>query len=136
MAPTKLGPGRLSLGAVGSAQEFGAMIASAVLTPEADDDETIDVLSGDQYVDVSDETWTLEGSIYQDYDADSLLLWCNANSGTTVPFVFRPVDGKVLEATGKVLVRSVAIGGDVKTRNTSDFAFKATEVVIGEVTVP
>lgn len=126
----KLGPGTLSLGAVGSTKEFGVALTKATLTPEADDGDTIVVLSGDELIEEGEETWTLEGSVYQAYDADSLIVWCNTHSGETLPFTFRPSTDQPLKATGKVLVRSIAIGGDVKTRNQSEFTFKATDVAL------
>ncbi|NHB85210.1 hypothetical protein G7085_12830 [Tessaracoccus sp. HDW20] len=126
----KLGPGQLSIGAIGSLKEFGVALTKGQLTPEADDGETITVLSGEELIEEGEETWTLEGSVFQSYDADSLILWCNENSGQTLPFTFKPATAQALEAAGKVLVRSIAIGGDVKARNQSDFKFKATDVVL------
>lgn len=126
----KLGPGRLTFGAVGSSSEWGTSISNARVVPEAGDGEVITVLSGDEIVDAEDETWKLEGTVYQAYDAESLLVWANTNTGTEQEFVFVPDDSNVLKVTGRALVRSLAIGGDVKARNTSDFSFKAVDVVI------
>lgn len=126
----KLGPGNLSFGAAGSLKEFGVALTKAELTPEADDGETITVLSGDELIEEGEETWTLSGSVYQAYDATSLILWCNQNSGETMPFTFRPAAGQALKATGNVLIRSIKMGGDVKARNQSEFTFKATDVTI------
>lgn len=126
----RLGPGTLSLGEAGSPVEFGAQITNGRVVPTADDGETLDVLSGDQLRDIGDETWTLEGTVLQSYDSESLLIWCNRNTGTEVAFTFKPVTTQDLEVTGRVLVRSLEIGGDVKTRNTSDFAFQAFDVEI------
>lgn len=129
----KLGPGQLTLGAAGSAKEFGAAVTNTVLEPSASDGEVIKVLSGDELVDAGEETWILKGSLLQSYDADSLLAWCFTNSGETLAFSFTPANGQPLKATGKVLVRAVAIGGDVNARAKSDFSFKATEVAISTV---
>ena len=126
----QLGPGQLTFGTAGTAKEFGAAVKSCRLTPEASDGETISVLSGDEFVDAGAETWTLEGTIFQSYDAQSLLLWANTNSGNTMPFTFIPATGQKVKAAGNVLIRSLSVGGDVKTRNTSDFKFKATSVVL------
>lgn len=126
----KLGPGRLTIGEVGTETEFGTAIRSCILTPEAEDGDTLVVLSGDEVTDSGDETWTLEGTVLQSYDAKSLILWCNQNSGKTLPFTFIPSTEYGLNATGNVAIRSIALGGDVRERNTSDFSFKATSVVI------
>ena len=130
----KLGPGTLSLGAAGSTKEFGAQLTKAALTPSSDDGETLYVLSGDELQDDGEETWTLDGSLLQSFAATSLLKWCFDNSGETVPFTFRPATAEALTCTGKVLVRELAVGGDVKKRNTSDFSFKATEVAMTATT--
>lgn len=126
----KLGPGQLSLGAAGSLKEFGAAVTNTVLEPSASDGDVIKVLSGEELVDEGEETWILKGTLLQSYDNASLLKWCFDNSGTTLPFTFKPATSQLLKATGKVLVRAVAIGGDVNTRAKSDFSFKATEVTL------
>ena len=124
----RLGPGLLTFGAVGSASEWGGQCTAVTLTPSADEGDTITVLSGEELVDDGEETWTLEGTVLQSYDAESLLIWAKENSGTELEFEFLPSSGSALVATGRALIRSLAIGGDVKTRNTSDFSFRATNV--------
>lgn len=126
----KLGPGHLTFGEAGSAKEFGIALTAAEVVPDAKDAEVFEVLSGDEVVDEGEETWTLQGSVFQSYDADSLILWCNQNSGSNLPFTFVPVDGQALQAKGTALIRSIRLGGDVKVRNKSDFKFQATNVVI------
>lgn len=128
--PDRLGPGQLSFGAAGSTTEFGVSVSDAAVVPSSSDGDRLNVLSGDEFVDAGEETWTLEGVLYQSYDADSLLAWCNEHSGEELDFTFVPVTGKVLRVNGRALIRSVKIGGTVKTRNTSDFTFGATNVVV------
>lgn len=127
---TKMGPGQLSFGTAGTLKEFGVSIKNAVLEPSASDGEVIKVLNGDEIVDEGEETWVLKGTVLQGYEADSLIAWCKTNSGTTLPFTFKPSSAKVLKAAGNVLIRSIAMGGDVNSRATSDFSFKATNVAI------
>ena len=124
----KLGPGLLTFGTAGTAKEFGAAVTNTVLEPSASGGEVLKVLSGDELVDEGEETWVLKGSILQSYDAASLLKWCFDNSGTTLPFVFTPRADEDLSVTGDVLVRAVAVGGDINARAKSDFSFKATNV--------
>lgn len=126
----KLGPGTLSLGETGSAREFGAACRNARVVPSASEGDTLVVLSGDETSDEGTETWTLEGTVLQAYDATTLLAWCAEHSGEDVPFTFKPNSDQVLEVTGTCKVRAVAVGGDVNTRATSDFNFK----VIGKPT--
>lgn len=130
VASHKLGPGTLSLGAAGDAKEFGIALSSITLTPSATEGETLTVLSGDELLDDGEETWTLDGTVYQSYDAESIVKWCFDNSGTLIPFTFTPTSDQTLGATGKVMVRSIAIGGEVKTRNTSDFSWQALDVAL------
>lgn len=125
-----LGPGQLTLGEVASEREFGTAIRNARVVPSATEGDTLTVLSGAETTDEGDETWTLEGTVLQSYDADALAIWCATNSGTDVPFTFVPRNDEALQVTGTAKVRAIAVGGDVKTRNTSDFNFK----IIGKPT--
>lgn len=123
VASQSLGPGTLTFGETGTEQEFGGSVTTATLTPEFDQGDAIPVLSGDSIPGELTETWTLGGEFLQTYDAESLLLWCKDNSGSQLPFVFKPRADQPLEATGVVTVRATPIGGDVKTRTTSEFEF-------------
>lgn len=120
MALSKLGPGLLTLGETGSPKEFGAQVSEANLSPEYDSDDPISVLSGDEYAGDETEAWTLSTVLYQDYSAESLHLWLYENAGEEVPFTFVPSKQGALQAKGVVKVRAASIGGEVKTRNTSD----------------
>lgn len=125
-----LGPGQLSIGEVGSLRQFGAAIKSATLTPSVEEGETIYVLSGEETTDEGKETWVLEGNVLQAYDLDSLIVWCAENTGEQLPFSYRARSDKPLTATGTLVVRSIAYGGEVKKRNESSFSFK----VVGKPT--
>lgn len=125
-----LGPGQLTIGETGTLRQFGASVATCKLTPSVADGETIYVLDGSEAAEDDKETWTLEGTVYQTYDLQSLIKWCNDNAGEELPFTFRANNSETLTASGTTRVRSIAYGGDVKKKNTSDFAFK----VIGQPT--
>lgn len=118
-----LGPGQLTLGATGDERQWGAAVRTAAVIPSAEEGDTLVVLDGSETKDEGKETWTLEGSCLQAYDLDSLIAWCAENSGVELPFKFRARSDQPLTATGRVIVRSIKYGGDVKTRNTSDFKF-------------
>lgn len=122
---TRLGPGTLELGDTTSAQNFAALANKVTLEPNIDEGDPIVVLSGDEMSD-DDVTWNLTGEVYQDIEdgATSLLKWCFDHSGDVVPFTFTPKSDAALTITGEVTVRPVAIGGDVKVRNTSPFTFR------------
>ena len=121
----KLGPGFLTFGAVASEQEFGSQVTAATLEPSVDEEDNIPVLSGEEQDGDETESYVLSGSFLQDYSGmTSLLVWCKTNAGTVLPFKFVPNSEGGLQITGSVKIRAVSIGGDVKTRNTTDFEFK------------
>lgn len=123
VASHTLGPGTLTFGETGTEQEFGGSVTTCTLTPEFDQEDNVPVLSGDTIAGELTETWTLGGEFLQSYDSESLLLWCKTNSGKELPFKFRPRADQPLQASGVVTVRATPIGGDVKTRTTSEFEF-------------
>lgn len=121
----KLGPGLLTFGETGSPQEFGSQITNARIEPSVDEEDNIPVLSGEEVDGEETESWILAGSFLQDYSGiESTLVWCKTNSGTVLPFTFVPNAEEGLQIKGTVKVRAVQIGGDVKTKNTTDFEFK------------
>ena len=129
----KLGPGQLTFGETGSPTEFGVRVSKATLTPEVEEGDERAVLSGDIVADDAELKWKLEGELYQDYSAQSLIKWCLDNNGKVLAFTFRARSDQPLTATGNAKIRPVAYGGEVKNRNTSEFEFVATEVAIDVV---
>lgn len=118
----KLGPGQLTFGEAGTESEWGAQVTVCAIEPETDEGDTLNFLDGSSESDETD-SYTLTGTLAQTYDADSLLIWSKENSGERFPFTFRPRGDRPLTVTGTVTVRALKIGGDVKTKNTSDFSF-------------
>ena len=118
-----LGPGTLTLGASGTLKEFAAHTTATSLEPSYSDGDVIDLLDGSVEREQDEETWTLSGTIRQELTASALEDWCLTNAGTEMPFTFKPVNNVEKSYTGTVRVRAVTIGGDVKTKNTSDFEF-------------
>lgn len=119
-----LGPGQLTLGETASEREWGAAVRTARVVPSAQEGDALVVLDGQETADEGTETWTLEGTVLQSYDAASLIKWCADNSGTELPFTYVARNDAALTVTGTVRVRAIAYGGDVKSRNTSDFNFR------------
>lgn len=121
----KLGPGFLKLGVTATIQEFGSQCTAVKLEPSVDEEDNIPVLSGEELDGDETESYVLSGSFLQDYSGmTSLLVWCKTNAGSVLPFEFTPSTEGGLTIKGSVKIRAVAIGGDVKTRNTTDFEFK------------
>lgn len=122
-----LGPGSFVITADGTAKDFSADLTKAALTPSnSSDDPTM-------YLDGSEESstktsWTFEGTIGSDYSEAGLPTWLFDNAGKTFPAKFIPSNEGDQEWDFDVTVSPVAIGGDVKSQNTSDFSFPALNV--------
>ena len=126
----KLGPGSLTFGEVASAKEFASQLRNAVLTPDTEEEDPIDVLSGEQIDGDETYTYTIGGTLLDGYTMESLAVWAFQNKGEVLPFEFIPnadVTG-AMKWTGNAKIRPIAHGGDVKSRNENDFEFK----VIGD----
>lgn len=135
---SKLGPGRLTFGAAGDAQEFGAQTTATAIEPDVDETDPVYVLSGEQMDGEDDYTYNLTGTALQDYSGmTSWIVWCKENQGVTMPFEFIPNNEQGLKVTGTVKIRPVKLGGDVREKNTSDFEFKGVgDYVYTEYTAP
>lgn len=119
----KLGPGQLTLGEEGTPSEWGAAVTEVLLEPDTDEGDALYFLDGSEDSD-EETTWTLSGKVAQSFDQESLLIWAKEHAGQQLPFTFRPRNEGALVITGKVTVRAVAIGGDVRKKNLSDFEWK------------
>lgn len=117
---TALGPGQLTIGETGTQREWGGQTSKTVLTSETNSEDSIPVLDGSNIDGEDTTTYSLTGTVFQDYDAESLVVWTHENKGKTLPFVFEPITGGI-SISGLVKIRPLDIGGDVKKKNTSDF---------------
>lgn len=118
-----LGPGTLTLGETGTLRQFAAHTTATSLVPSYSDGDVLNLLDGSTETEVDEETWALEGTFRQQLETDSIEDWCLAHAGEEMTFTFTPVDAVGKSYTGTVKIRAVNIGGDVKTKNTSDFSF-------------
>ncbi|MGO3662423.1 hypothetical protein [Microbacterium gubbeenense] len=118
-----LGPGTLTLGAVGDMRQFAAHTTATSLVPSYSDGDVLNLLDGSTETEVDEETWALEGTFRQELETDAIEDWCLTHAGEEMTFTFTPVDSVSKSYTGTVKIRAVNIGGDVKTKNTSDFSF-------------
>lgn len=124
MAANPLGPGLLTIGETGTLREFAGQCTAVSLEPSYSDGDVVPFLDGTEDREEDEETWTLSGTLQQQLIADALEDWCLENTGKTMPFTFTPVgDETDKHYSGSVRVRAVTIGGDVKSKNTSDFEF-------------
>jgi hypothetical protein len=126
-----LGPGSLKIGPTGTSQEFAAQLTNVKLTPSYSASDPINVLSGETLAGDDELTWTLSGTILQAYKKTDLIHWAFVNKLLVLDFDFVPVLGTSDYGwKGKVKVVPMEVGGDVKTRNTTDFEF----ALVGEPT--
>ncbi|HZJ81427.1 MAG TPA: hypothetical protein VFC95_01900 [Guyparkeria sp.] len=127
----KLGPGSLIFGSTGG-KEFASQCRTVTLTPETEEEDALPVLSGEELPGDETYTWTIGGTILDDYTMDSLTVWAYENRGERLPFEFIPNDDAetAVAWTGECVIRPIAVGGEVKTRNENDFEFRC----VGEPT--
>lgn len=121
----KLTKGLLTLGEAGTSQEWGGQVRAVTLAAEYDQEDPIDVLSGEKLDGDETKTETLSGTVLDDFSAvGSIWVWCKQNEGDIVPFIWEPnsTDG-TLRITGSIRVRQISLGGDVNTRTENDFEF-------------
>lgn len=118
-----LGPGSLAIGETGTVKQFGAQLTKTLLSPDVSTDDDLYTLDGSVVEGEDTITWKLSGTLLQDYDLLSLEAWCFLHQGEKLPFVFTPNAAHTQIWHGVCKIRPVAVGGDVKKRNTQDFEF-------------
>lgn len=123
-----LGPGSLKIGGTGNEHDFSADVTNTALEPSTDTEDPDNFLDGHSEGGSQTESWTLTGSVKEDFSMDGLQVWCNQHSGEELPFTFIPNTSGTVQWKGKVTIASIQIGGDVKSKNANDFSFAATDV--------
>lgn len=127
-----VGPGTLTLGEVGTTTTFEGQVTSLRLVPNVETEDAINVLSGEQAPGDRSESFTLSGTLLQDLGAlDSTTEFCFTNRGVQMPFVYVPSTAAAKQIEGQVVVEAIEIGGDAKTKPTSDFEWN----LVGEPTI-
>lgn len=121
----RLGPGTLHFGATGTETEFSGQTTNMRLSPSVNEEDAIPVLSGEELAGDDSVDWVVAGTLLQSFDREGLIYWCYENRLTEVPFEFVPNN---VESDygwrGTVKVVPLEVGGDVKTKNTTDFEFR------------
>ena len=81
-----VGPGTLSIGADLNLTNFESQVTSCRLVPSVDNDDPINVLSGEQVAGDRTESFALEGSFLQDFGSlGSTTEWLFQHRGETQP---------------------------------------------------
>lgn len=118
-----LGPGSLKFGETGSPREIAQQMTKAELDPNTTVEDDVHVLSGETVEGEQTTTWSLKGTVNQDFDTDSFEEYCIENAGVKLPFIFTPNSANERLWSGVCRLRPIKIGGDVKKKNSSDFEF-------------
>lgn len=118
-----LGPGSLSIGPAGSPQQFAGDITKVTVTPSTDSEDDTPLLDGTNESGADTTSWELGGTVLDKYTLNSVQVWAAQHAGEEQPFMFTPTSDAELEISGVVKIRPIAFGGDVKKKNSNDFAF-------------
>ena len=121
---TKLGPGTLTLGDVGTLQDASCQLAGAVVGWDKDKADDITVLCGDVVAGGTTYTATLSGTFLQDLEDEAgLVAFTWENRGVSVPFTFTPNTAAGATVTGTVVIDPIDVGStdDFGSTMTSDF---------------
>lgn len=117
---TTVGPGSLVIGETGGL-EIAMQVTQATVSWDVDAEDDTPTLDGG--VEAGDETFTasLAATLYQDLGAeDSIVVYSWENKGQVVPVVFVPSTAAGKSITGQVKIRPIDVGGEAKTKATSD----------------
>lgn len=130
-----VGPGTFTIGASSDLTTFTSQVTSIRLVPSVDQGDAIFVLSGESVAGDRTESYTIEGTLLQDFGSTgSRTEWLYNNAGETHVFTYTPATVSGKSITGSLVVEAVEIGGDVNTKPTSDFTFTCIgKPVIGTI---
>jgi len=115
-----LGPGSLKIGEVGSELDMSCNLTNASVTWEVDAEDPTPTLCGGTVGGARNYTATLAGTMFQDIEADGVIDYTWKNKGVEAPFKFVPDEAGAALIEGRVTIDPITIGGDARTRPTSD----------------
>lgn len=126
MTTYKMGPGTLTLGA-GPLQVAGQITNCRVESSEnVSTGDDLNFLDGTTELGDEDATYrfTLAGTLAQDISAAGVVDWSWTNKGTEQPFTFVPSTAVGRQVQGTLTPVPLTIGGEVKSKPTSDFTWR------------
>ena len=104
-----LGPGIFKITDTANGRDFSADLTKAQLNPSNSSDDPTTFLDGSEETNTT-TTWTFD------------------HKGETLPAQFVPNQTGKIQWTFNVTIAPIAIGGDVKSKNTNDLSFAVTNV--------
>lgn len=121
----KLGPGTLTIGAVGSELDVSCLVNGARIVASKDQSDSTVKLCGDVRAGSVVYSYELTGNVDTDIaDASGLFALSQAAAGTAQPFTFTPSTEAGTSATGTLTIDPLDFGADeYGADTTSDFAF-------------
>lgn len=129
----KVGPGTLTIGLVGDTVDFTAQITKATVKWSKQQEDNVPVLSGEELAGERTYSATLTATLIQDLTPDGLVDFTWENKGAEVPWSYTPSTAAGRSITGVLVVDPIDVGGDVKSRPTSDIEWACVgEPVLGD----
>lgn len=127
-ASYKMGPGTLKFGTAPDQDAFEMQVTNCRVDPTETAGDDINTLDGGTLSGDVEYSFVLAGTAVQDLHASGFTAYTWTNRGLEVDFEFIPntLEGAIIAGTCRI--SPMTIGGDVKSRPTSDFAF----AVIGD----
>lgn len=117
----KLGPGTLVLGSVGTQLDMSCQLTNFKVAAEADAEDSEPTLCGDDVAGARVYTWTASGTVFQDIEVDGVIDFTWKNAGVEMPYKFVPDSAGTAAVTGRIIIDPLEFGGDVNTKNKSEF---------------
>lgn len=119
----EMGPGTLSIGAVGSVLDMTAQVTKCAVAWKADAADSAKVLSGATVGGGRSYSATVSITVYQDdLEAGGMVDYSWSHRGDEVPFTFVPRTGG-RGVSGVLTVDPIDVGGDVGAKNTADITW-------------
>jgi hypothetical protein len=115
---TKLGPGKLTVGATG-VQDFTCQVTAARVEWSVDSEDAVLTLCGDSVPGARTYSASLTATIYNDLGSTpGIVEYSWTNKGSQQPFVFQPstVTG-VKQVVGNLIIDPISVGGDEVGQN-------------------
>lgn len=117
----KLGPGELTIGETGTPLDCSSQVTAARIAWNVDTEDDVPVLSGDILTGEDTFTAALSATFLQDdLKATGLIRYSWIHKGEVVPFRFVPSTSAGTAVTGDIKLTPLDIGGDVRSKNTSE----------------
>ena len=126
---TKLGPGKLTVGAVATELDISCQLSKAKVEWDKDKEDDTEVLCGETIAGGITYTAKLTGTVLLDLSDEGMVDYTWTHKGEAQPFVFVPNTAAGKAVTGTLTVDPLDVGGDEVKKNMSvDFEWD----IVGE----